>query len=244
MKNILLILIMLITGITNAQDCPEWADSCPPPSTDVEPVFNFECGPVDYSSEISEIEEIVALFFTELEYYNDAYVNFGGVFDQEAYDLKQKNIGLYPYDGIVAEDYTVDIDFYPFTGSTSIQGANANICNGNIINIEVNSDKWFTEITNLELKSDGTEYEDNKGNPVLVRLKKKFVIYHELGHAVLNLDHNCDAEIDEYADIMKSSQCPRGNGSQYDLSFPFDFPVFQDNDFDNATKECGSMMIK
>ena len=78
---------MLLTGITNAQDYECYPD-CPPEETPVE--FNFtpdncvEDYDTLYSDEITEIKEIVALFFTELEYYNDAYVNFGGVFDQSS----------------------------------------------------------------------------------------------------------------------------------------------------------------
>ena len=238
MKNLLLILVMLIAGVTNAQNCNlEIFDECPSVA------FNFsteECSGsynLLYSDEIEEIEEIVALFFTELAYYNDANVNYGGEFNQDAYVLKQSQLYLYPYDGIVAEDYTVDIDFYPFTGSLRGRAANATTCNGDIIHIEVNSSKWFTELDNEELDNEGNIWENNQNNPVLPRLKKKFLIYHELGHAVLNLDHNCSAGVDQYADIMETSQCPIAPGSQYNLSFPFDFPVFTDNSFKQKTNK-------
>ena len=238
MRKLLLITVMLLGGITYAQNCNlEIFDECPSVA------FNFsteECSGsynLLYSDEITEIEEIVALFFTELAYYNDAYVNYGGEFNQEAYDKKQKELYMYPYDGIVAEDYTVDIDFYPFTGSLRGRAASANTCNGDIINIEVNSSKWFTELDNEELDNEGNIWENNQNNPVLPRLKKKFLIYHELGHIVLGLDHNCSAGVDQYADIMETSQCPIAPGSQYNLSFPFDFPVFQDNDFNNKAKK-------
>ena len=240
MKNLIIIFAILVTGIAKAQCNLEIFDECPPVQ------FNFnqtDCIAdynAMYSDEITEIEEIVALFFTELAYYNDAYVNYGGEFNQEAYVLKQSQLHLYPYDGIVAEDYTVDIDFYPFTGSLRGRAASANTCNGNIINIEVNSSKWFTELDNEEVKADGTTYYNNQGNPVLPRLKKKFLIYHELGHIVLGLDHNCNSQVNDQADIMKTSQCPRGNGSTALLSFPYDFPVFQDNDFDNSAKRMWS----
>ena len=231
MKKLILILTILLTGVVNGQCDLEIFDECPSIT------FNFsteDCAGeynLLYSNEITEIEEIVALFFTELAYYNDAYVNYGGEFHQDAYVLKQSQLYMYPYDGIVAEDYTVDIDFYPFTGSLRGRAANATTCNGNIINIEVNSNKWFTELDNEELDNEGNIWENNQNNPVLPRLKKKFLIYHELGHAVLNLDHNCSAGVDQYADIMETSQCPIAPGSQYNLSFPFDFPVFTDNSF-------------
>ena len=230
---------MLITGITNAQDYECYPD-CPPEEAPVE--FNFtpdncvEDYDTLYSDEITEIKEIVALFFTELEYYNDAYVNYDGVYNQDAWNEKQRLIHLYPYDGIVAEDYTVDIDFYPFSGLLSGAAAKATTCNGDAIHIEVNSNKWFTELDNEELDSEGNIWENNQNNPVLPRLKKKFVIYHELGHAVLNLDHNCDTEVDQYAEIMKTTQCTVSTGTQSYLSFPYDFPVFTDNDFYNKAK--------
>ena len=227
MKNLTIILVMLLTSITNAQEC--YPDCPPEPETPEVITFDFnstDCG-VDYntlySNEIAEIEGIVDTFFTELEAYNDLRYNY-------------PTASSYPYVDIDRDYYAVDIDFYPFTGSLAGAAASANTCNGNIINIEVNSNKWFTEVANEELDNEGNIWENNQNNPVLPRLKKKFVIYHELGHIVLGLDHNCDTEVDQYAEIMKTTQCPISTGSQYFLSFPFDFPVFQDNDFNNKAK--------
>ena len=218
MKNLLLTLVILLGGITYAQEC---YPDCPPEEIPIQFNFNPDDCAVDYdilySDEITEVKEIVALFFTELAAYNDLRHNY-------------PTASSYPYRDIEANDYnTVDVDFYPFTGSLSGAAANATTCNGDAIHIEVNSDKWFTELAN-------EESENNQGNPALPRLKKKFVIYHELGHAVLNLDHNCDTEVDQFAEIMKTTQCPISTGSQYNLSFPWDFPVFQDNDFNNKAK--------
>ena len=230
MKNLLLILVMLIMGVTNAQCNLEIFDECPPA------VFEFdseECA-IDYdalySDEITEIEGIVNTFFTELATYN---YNYGQPITASLYNS-------FPYINVVSSTYTVDIDFYPFTGSLTGRAASANTCNGNIINIEVNSNKWFTEVANEELDNEGNIWENNQNNPVLPRLKKKFLIYHELGHIVLGLDHNCNSQVNDQADIMKTSQCPRSTGSVALLSWPYDFPVFQDNDFYNSAKRMWS----
>ena len=218
---------MLIAGVTNAQNCNlEIFDECP----SIEFEFSTEeCAKnynILYSDEITEIEEIVDLFFTELATYNYYYgASKAGI----EY--------LFPYNDIDAADYTVLIDFYPFTGSLTGRAAHANTCNGDLIHIEVNSKKWFTEVANEELDNEGNIWENNQNNPVLPRLKKKFLIYHELGHAVLGLDHNCSAGVDQYADIMETSQCLIAPGSQYNLSFPFDFPVFTDNSFKQKTNK-------
>ena len=221
MKN-LLILAMLITGIAKAQCNLEIFDECP----SIEFEFSTEeCAKnynILYSDEIDEIEDIVDLFFTELATYNE------GIAHYPAY--------LYPYIDVVSSTFTTKIDFYPFTGSLTGRAASANTCNGNLIHIEVNSKKWFTEVANEEVKPDGTTYYNNQNNPVIIRLKKKFLIYHELGHIVLGLDHNCNSQVNDQADIMKTSQCARGNGSTALLSWPYDFPVFQDNDFYNSAK--------
>ena len=71
------------------------------------------------------LNDIVDLFFTELAYYNDAYVNYGGDYNQEAYDLKAITvIHLYPFDSIVAEDYNVDdrnLSFHRITYQEQLQ---------------------------------------------------------------------------------------------------------------------------
>ena len=226
MRKLLLITVMLLGSITYAQDTPcnpliqDGCDVFEPENTEFD--FNPDNCIVDFEAVKTELNDIVDLFFEELEYYNDAYVNYGGVYNQEAYDLKQTKLQLYPFDGIVAQDYNVTINTFPFT-----YGAVADVSmsqNGDItdVTININEDKWH------ELSDD--EYWGNDDVKALAYLKKRMIIYHELGHGVLGLGHPCNTE----ADIMNTSQCPRADGSQYNLSFPIDFPVENITTFENA----------
>ena len=214
---------MLLTGVANAQCNPEIQDGCDvfePEATEFD--FNPDNCVVDFEAVKTELNDIVDLFFTELEYYNDAYVNYGGEFNQEAYVLKQSRLHLYPFDGIVAADYNVTIETFPFTYGAVADVSMSQIGSTTNVTININEDKWH------ELSED--EYYPNTDLRALADLKKRMIIYHELGHSVLGLDHPCNTE----ADIMNTSQCPRAPGSQYNLSFPDDFPVANITPFNNA----------
>ena len=224
MKNLLLTLVMLLGGITYAQDCnPEIQDGCDvfePETTEFD--FNPDNCIVDFEAVKTELNEIVDLFFEELEYYNDAYVNYGGEYNQTAYEEKQAELYLYPFDGIVSQDYNITINTFPFT-----YGAAADVSinqNGSItdVTININEDKWH------ELSED--EYWGNGDVKALAYLKKRMIIYHELGHSVLGLGHPCNTE----KDIMNTSQCLRNPGTTYYLSFPDEFPVENITTFNNA----------
>ena len=224
MKNLLLILVMLIVSVAKAQDCnPEIQDGCDvfePETTEFD--FNPDNCIVDFEAVKTELNDIVDLFFAELEYYNDAYVNYGGEFNQEAYDLKQSQLYLYPFDGIVAADYNVTIETFLFTYGAVADVSVSQVGSTTNVTININEDKWH------ELSSD--EYWGNGDVKALSSLKKKMIIFHELGHSVLGLDHPCNTELD----IMNTSRCPRAPGSQYLLSFPGDFPVENITTFNNA----------
>ena len=247
MKNLLLILVILITGITNAQDCnPDICDGCCDvfESETTEFDFNPDNCVVDFEAVKTELNDVVDLFFEELKIYNQAYtlnadgtINPAGVLDKE----NKVAQGLFPFDGIVAADYNVTIETFSFT-----YGAVADVSKsqtGSITNvtININEDKW-DELSNdeyyegYELNSNGEQVTDNNGNPVpriraLASLKKKMIIFHELGHAVLGLDHPCESTKPE---IMKTSQCFRSNTSPYKLRFPDDFPVANVTPFNEA----------
>ena len=210
MKNLLLILVMLITGITNAQDCnPMIQDGCDvfePETTEFD--FNPDNCVVDFEAVKTELNEIVTLFFEELDYHNST----------------APTSGFYnPYSNVSSSSYNVTIETYSFD-----YGAAADVSatqNGDItdITININEDKWY------ELSED-EYYPNENGIRALAYLKKRMLIYHELGHAVLGLGHPCNTE----KDIMNTSRCPRAPGSQYLLSFPDDFPVENITTFNNA----------
>ena len=213
MKNLLLILVMLITGITNAQCNPEIQDCDIFESEIIEFDFDPSNCVVDFEIVKSELYDITDLFFSELATYNEGIANYPTY--------------LYPFSDVVSSGYLITIDTFPFT-----YGAVADVekCQGTnnageiIVNLNINEDKWY------ELSND--EYYGNGDVKALASLKKKMIIFHELGHAVLGLDHPCNTE----ADIMNTSQCPRAPGSQYNLSFPSDFPVDNVTTFENARK--------
>ena len=247
MKNLLLTLVILLGSIANAQsDCnPMIQDGCDvfePEATEFD--FNEDnCG-IDFNAVKTELNDLVDLFFEELRIYNQAYtlnadgtINPAGVLDK-ANKVAQ---GLFPFDGVVAADYNVTIETFPFT-----YGAVADVSksqNGFItdVTININEDKYH-ELSNDEYyegyktHSNGEQVTDNNGNPVpnvraLASLKKKMIIFHELGHAVLGLDHPCASTKPE---IMKTTKCTLATGSQYFISFPDEFPVDNVTPFNEA----------
>ena len=246
MKNLLLTLVMLLGGITYAQDCnPEIQDGCDvfePETTEFD--FNIDNCSIDFEAVKNELNDVVDLFFEELRIYNQAYTlnadgteNPAGVLDKEN-KVKQ---GLFPFDGIVAEDYNVTIETFSFTYGAVADVSKSQVGSITNVTININEDKW-DELSNdeyyegYELNSNGEQVTDNNGNPVpriraLASLKKKMVIFHELGHAVLGLGHPCESTKPE---IMKTSQCLRAPGSPYKLSFPDDFPVDNVTPFNEA----------
>ena len=211
MKKLILILVMLLTGVANAQDCnPEIQDGC-----DVfEPeAIEFDFGEIncniDFEAVKTELNDIVTLFFEELEYFN--------------YEASLASGFYNPYSDVSSSSYNVTIDSFPFT-----YGAAADVStsqNGDItdITININEEKYH------ELNAD--EYYPNGDLRALAYLKKRLLIYHELGHSVLGLGHPCDNQIEE---IMKTSQCFRTNTSEHKISFPDDFPVANITPFENA----------
>ena len=245
MKNLIILMFVILLGsITYAQCNPEIQDGCDvfePEDTEFD--FNEDNCSIDFNAVKTELNDIVDLFFEELKIYNQAYtlnadgtINPAGVLDKE----NKVAQGLFPFDGIIAEDYNVTIETFSFT-----YGAVADVSksqNGDITNvtININEDKW-DELSNDEyyegykINSNGEQATDNNGDPIprvraLAYLKKRMIIFHELGHAVLGLDHPCNTE----ADIMNTSQCLKAPGSQYKLSFPDDFPVDNITPWENA----------
>ena len=187
---------MLVTGITNAQCNLELYDECPAVSFD----FNSTtCNvPVDYSAEITEIEEIIAEFFTDMIAHN-ANTYEGKPATRVSDDIN---------------DYDIHVDFYSF-GYTDYGGQTVHCQKtGNkvLVDISINADTWhyFTsvKIGGPDSTIPGEEY---GADPVQ---KKKWLIYHELGHAVLKLNHIC-----EWNEIMAAPGCTHELGGQI-LTFP------------------------
>ena len=243
MKNLLLILVMLITGITNAQDY-ECYPHCPDGTVN-SVVFNFPVNcetqeQFDFNAVKTELDGIVDTFFTELETYNYHYGDT---------NFKETNWYLFPFDGIVRGDYNVTIDIFPFVENNFGAAADAETCSGYdasgkiIINININESKWYL-FTDDQVNYTGSSAPTSTNttptfggasgtDTSILELKKKLLIYHELGHAVLGLDHPCDSTKPE---IMKTTQCFITNTSDYNISFPQDFPVYNVTDFDEASK--------
>ena len=215
MKNLLLILVMLLSGITYAQDCnPDIQDGC-----DVfEPeAIEFDFGEancsIDFEAVKTELDDIVTLFFTELDDYNYYYGEAEWV---------AANPNTWPFSGVVSSSYNVTIDSFPFTYGAAADVSTSQTGSITNITININEEKYH------ELNAD--EYYPDDDVRALAYLKKRMLIFHELGHAVLGLDHPCNTE----KDIMNTSRCPRAPGSQYNLSFPDDFPVENITTFENA----------
>ena len=198
MKNLLLTLVMLLGGITYAQECNlNLYDSCP------DTVFDFNSDtcdiPVDYSSEISEIEDIIAEFFTDMVAHN-ANTYEGKPATRVSDDIN---------------DYDIHVDFYSF-GYTDYGGQTVHCQKTGdkvLVDISINADTWhyFTSVKYTTAESylgAGVAY---GADPVQ---KKKWLIYHELGHAVLKLNHIC-----EWNEIMAAPGCTPDLGGQT-LTFP------------------------
>ena len=197
MKNLIIILVILITGITNAQCNLEIYDECP------EIVFDFNsdtCNiPVDYSSEISEIETIIAEFFTDMVAHN------ANTYEGKPPTRVSDDIN----------DYDIHVDFYSF-GYTDYGGQTVHCQKTGdkvLVDISINADTWhyFTSVKYTTAESylgAGIAY---GADPVQ---KKKWLIYHELGHAVLKLNHVC-----EWNEIMIAPGCTPDLGGQT-LTFP------------------------
>ena len=218
MKNLLLILVILITGIINAQDCnPNICDGCcdvfEPETTEFD--FNIDNCDIDFEAVKIELNDIVTLFFTELTEYN---YNYGQPYGT--------NAPYYPFSDVVSSNYNITIETFPFIyGAVADVSISPGVVTDVIINI--NEDKYH-ELTQDEFDGDDTSY--NNGNVrALAYLKKRMVIFHELGH-VLGLDHPCNTELD----IMNTSLCLRGDDPNSTLSFPDDFPVENITTFENA----------
>ena len=206
---------MLIMGITNAQDCnPLIQDGCEVFEPEVAE-FNFDidnCS-VDFDAVKIELNEIVTLFFTELDDYNYYYGEAAHV---------AANPLTWPFAWVDSSTYDVTINSFPFTYGAVADTSVSTVGSTTFVIININEDKWH------ELSED--EYYNNGDVRALTDLKKKMIMFHELGHSVLGLGHPCNTEVD----IMNTSQCLRAPGSQYNLSFPDDFPVNNTTTFDNA----------
>ena len=102
------------------------------------------------------------------------------------------------------EDWDLDIKFY--YQENNVGGYAQTYCGINKTNIFINKHAWDLFFT--------------------TDVRKLFLLYHELGHGVLRLDHTCISK-----EIMAS-----GNPVCKDFGFPSDFPVANMNEF-NAAKE-------
>ena len=171
MKNLLLILVMLITGLTSAQDTPcnpETQDNCPT-------VFNFdECGStLTHSFTGFKATAFEASKFGNIDYFSENVIE----------DILTPLLSIFLSDAsmndVCLEDaYGMNINFYPFTSadptlSNSAVAGYASLSEDNTINLNINETIW-----------DGEFYEG-------FEIRKIGLIYHELGHAVLGLGHNC-----------------------------------------------------
>ena len=221
MKNLLLILVMLIAGITNAQCL---TDICPPTQVDWDSV--------DFSSMTPEdtLDEIVDIFFQDLEWYN---YHYGST------EFKEKNWWLFPFDGTYKEDFNITTSFYSFPEAKAGSAGYVVQCQEEI---HINEDLWHRFDGDEDYISTTTMFSfgDCSGNSNSITTthrtviatadaKKLYLMYHELGHAVLGLDHNCGGQYEK--EIMKASTCLNGTQPYY---FPQDFPVRDLTEFQNA----------
>ena len=115
---------------------------------------------------------------------------------------------LYFTGSLDIDNYDVTIEYYPFTGEWAEAAALNSVCEDEDgkkhILIEVNKDRWYI-------------YNDY--------LKKLFLMYHELGHGVLLLEHNCSTN-----DIMNTIDCG--------LGWPNDFPqLYSENEFRESVRK-------
>ena len=102
------------------------------------------------------------------------------------------------------EDWDIDVKFY--YEEINVGGYAQTYCGIDKTNIFINKYTWDLFFT--------------------TNVRKLFLLYHELGHGILRLDHTCISK-----EIMAS-----GNPVCKDFGFPSDFPVANMNEF-NAAKE-------
>ena len=102
------------------------------------------------------------------------------------------------------EDWDIDVKFY--YEEINVGGYAQTYCGIDKTNIFINKYAWDLFFT--------------------TNVRKLFLLYHELGHGILRLDHTCISK-----EIMAS-----GNPVCKDFGFPSDFPVANMNEF-NAAKE-------
>ena len=157
MKKLILILVILITSITNAQtfdfDClsSTTTSTTNTGSTAGSALTGNMWSDIDFDSENGTVTE------TLIEIAN-TFLN-----DVSKYDVS------------LEDAYQWDFSYYPFVSDNGLSNhtvaARTTYCNGNMISIEVNSNTWESYFN--------------------TDIRKLFLIYHELGHAVLNLKHSC-----------------------------------------------------
>ena len=197
MKNLLLILVILITGITNAQECNlNLYDSCP------EFTIDFTCS---YDEEKTEIRSIIDEFFTDMLAHN------ANTYEGKPPTRVSDDIN----------DYDIHVDFYSF-GRTDIAGETVHCQKTGdkvLVDITINADTWalFNEDNRYsDLVTSSTPVFGNSFDNAYPALKKKWLVYHELGHAVLKLNHICKINA-----IMSAPGCTRSGGDI--LKFPSGF---------------------
>ena len=217
---------MLIMGITSAQEC--LTDYCPPTQVDWDSI--------DFSSKTATetLNEIVDIFFQDLEWYNWYYAD-----QPEGVLFKEQNPQLFPFDGIYKESYNITTSFYSFPEAKAGSAGYVVQCQEEI---HINKDLWhrFDNDDNFIRETTVVNFGDCSGNSDIFNTthrtviatgdaKKLFLMYHELGHAVLGLDHNCEGQYEKL--IMKVGSCSNGTQPYY---FPQDFPVRDLTEFKNA----------
>ena len=231
MKNLLLILVILITGITNAQDyecypdCPEPVvfefDECDTPPTPIAETQGDRNDEINVlapdSAGWSELYGSYVIIKNGKKFYSYDYGNASMkdmTMDQYAsyylavwnydnnpsdtstlkesafynIDFENNNLGdsfieiataflndTANSDFHMEEYYSWSFNFYPFLDSNGdldmSAAASAAPCEGSNIEVNINENTWDTYF---------------KTYP-----SKFFLIYHELGHAILNLGHDC-----------------------------------------------------
>ena len=220
MKNLLLILIILVTGITNAQCI---TDDCPPTQVDWDSIDFSSMSPED------TLDEIVDIFFQDLEWYN---YHYGST------EFKEKNWWLFPFDNTYQESYNITTSFYSFPEAKAGSAGFVVQCQEEI---HINEDLWHkfdsdenhiqeTSIFNFNSNCQETSVTTTFKTVIATAdAKKLYLMYHELGHAVLGLDHNCEGQYEKL--IMRVGSCSNGTQPYY---FPQDFPVRDLTEFKNA----------
>ena len=103
------------------------------------------------------------------------------------------------------EDWDIDVKFYHDSGDEAPAGYAETYCGIDKTNIFINKPVWDEHFT--------------------TNIRKLFLMYHELGHGILRLDHVCINK-----EIMATGACGE------DFGFPSSFPVANMNEF-NIAKE-------